>query len=82
MSHQIGTRHAKNHNFITHIPIFFKKSIIILIHFVVSPYWVPIHKGNSLGHQLQACDVINKPNLDVYILYFNLGYKVYNIEIS
>jgi len=43
-----------------------------LIHSIISS-WVCIHKGKLLGHQLQACDVINKPNLDV-ILHFNLGY--------
>jgi hypothetical protein len=34
---------------------------------------VCIRKGKLLGCQLQARDVINKPNLDV-ILDFNLGY--------
>jgi hypothetical protein len=34
---------------------------------------VCIRKGKLLGCQLQACDVINKPNLDV-ILHFDLGY--------
>jgi hypothetical protein len=34
---------------------------------------VRIHKGKFLGHQFQARDVINKPNLDV-ILHSNLGY--------
>jgi hypothetical protein len=30
-------------------------------------------KGKLFGQQLQTCDVINKPNLDV-ILHFDLGY--------
>jgi hypothetical protein len=33
---------------------------------------VCIHEGKLLGRQLQACDVINKPNLNV-ILHSDLG---------
>jgi len=63
----------KNHNFATHIPILFFKTIKILIHSVISSFWVHIHEGKLFGRQLQACDVINKPNLDI-ILHFDLGY--------
>jgi len=44
-----------------------------LIHFVISSSCVCICKGKLLGCQFQACDVINKPNLDV-ILHFDLGW--------
>ncbi len=63
----------KNHNFATHIPNLFFEVIKVLIHFVVSSSWVHICKGKLLGRELQARDVINKPNLDV-ILHFDLGY--------
>jgi len=63
----------KNHNFATHIPNSFFLTIKISIHFVISSSWVCICKGKLLGYQLQACEIINKPNLDV-ILHSNLGY--------
>ncbi len=44
-----------------------------MIHYVISSSWVCICKGKCFGHHLQACDVINKPNLDV-ILHFDIGY--------
>ncbi len=72
MSYQMITQWEllhKNHNFATHIPNLFFKAIKVLIHFVISSSWVRIHKGKLLGRQLQAHDVINKPNLDViYII--------------
>ncbi len=43
-----------------------------MIHFVISSSWVRLHKRKLLRCQLQARDVINKPNLDV-ILQFDLG---------
>jgi hypothetical protein len=60
----------KNHNFATHIPNLFFRVIKILIHFVISSSWLHIRKGKFLGCQLQARDIINKPNLDTlfYIL--------------
>jgi hypothetical protein len=63
----------KHHNFATHIPSLFFKVIKILIHFIISTSWVWVYKGKLLGSQLQAHDVINKPNLDV-ILHSHLGY--------
>jgi predicted transcriptional regulator YheO len=63
----------KNHKFATHIPNFFFDIIKVLIHSITSSSWVHIHNGKLLGHQLQARDVINKPNLDV-ILHSNLEY--------
>jgi hypothetical protein len=57
-----------------HIYQFFNKKVIkVLIHYVISSSWVCKCKGKLLGHQLQARDVINKPNLDVS-LHFDLGY--------
>ncbi len=44
-----------------------------MIYYIISSSWVRIHKGKLLGHQLQACDVINKLNLNV-ILHSDLGY--------
>jgi hypothetical protein len=63
----------KNHNFDTHIPNLFFDVIKVLIHSIISSSWVCIHNGKLLGCQLQAHDVINKPNLDV-ILHYNMGY--------
>jgi hypothetical protein len=63
----------KNHNFATHIPNVFKFFIKELIHYVISSSWVCICKRKLFGHQLQARDVINKPDLDL-ILHFDLGY--------
>jgi hypothetical protein len=60
----------KNHNFATHIPILFLKAIKVLIYSIISSSWACIRKGKLLGRQVQACDVINKPNLDV-ILHFD-----------
>jgi hypothetical protein len=76
MSHQMIVQWEllhKNHNFATHIPNLFSKIIKVLIHSVISSSWVRIHKGKLLGHQIQALDVINKPNLDV-ILHYDLEY--------
>ncbi len=56
-----------------HIPNLFLKTIKVLIHYVISSSWVRICIGKLLGRQLQAHDVINKPNLDV-ILHYNLRY--------
>jgi hypothetical protein len=64
----------KNHNFATHVPINFFKAIKVLIHFVISSSWVHIRKRKFLGCQFQACDVINKPNLDVIGLCIPLDY--------
>jgi hypothetical protein len=61
----------KNHNFATYTNL--KKIIKVLIYYIISSSWVRIHKGKLLGHQLQACDVINELNLNV-ILHFDLGY--------
>ncbi len=63
----------KNHNFAIHIPNLFFKAIKVLIHSINSSSWVHIHERKLLGRQLQARDVINKPNLDV-ILHFDLRY--------
>jgi hypothetical protein len=63
----------KNHNFATRIPNLYFKAIKVLIHYVISSSWVCICEGKCFGHHLQACDVINKPNLDV-ILHFDIGY--------
>ncbi len=60
-----------------HTPNLFSKTINVLIHSIISSSWVHIHKGKLLGCQLQACDVINKPNLDV-ILHFDLGHMVFS----
>jgi len=63
----------KNHNFATPVPHLFFDVIKLLIHYIILSSWVHIHNGKLLGLQLQACDVINKPNLDV-ILHFILRY--------
>ncbi len=63
----------QNHNFAAHIPNLFFDVIKVLIHSRISSSWVRICNGKLLGHQLQACDVIKKSNLDV-ILHFNLKY--------
>ncbi len=44
-----------------------------MIHSIISSSWVCICKGKLLGHEFQAHEVINKPNLDV-ILHYDLGY--------
>ncbi len=66
----------KNYNIATHVPNLCFKAIKVLIHFVISSPWVRICKGKLLRRQLQAGDVINKPNLDV-ILHSNFGYMDY-----
>jgi hypothetical protein len=68
----MGTLTEKSYFCHTYINVFFL-IIKILIHSIISSSWVCIHEGKLLGCQLQARDVINKPNLDV-ILHSDLGY--------
>jgi hypothetical protein len=58
----------KNHNFAAHIPNLFFKAIKVLVHFAISTSWVHIRERKLRGCQFQACDVIKKPNLDVFYI--------------
>jgi hypothetical protein len=57
----------KNHNVARHIPNLFFDVIKVLSHSIILSSWVGICNKKLLGHQLQACDVIKKSNLDVIL---------------